>query len=265
MKTSSGRDLVVNRRARHEFLILDRFEAELDAIPGNLGTQRLLETVREVLAGRGVSSPRVAGLSPSDRSAGVLLPVSALGGAGPIGDLDAAIDFIDWLAEAGVGLWQVLPLVPTDSHGSPYSSGSALSGNPDLVGLQGCIEAGLLDPSSSLPRTERVDYEATARAKRPLVLQAARALLQRPDHPWSIDLRRFARQAHWATEAATFHAIKWALDGAPWWAWPEPLARGDAEAVAQAREELADQIRTWRAALLLFERQWARVRSPPPP
>ncbi len=29
MKTSSGRDLVVNRRARHEFLILDRFEAGL--------------------------------------------------------------------------------------------------------------------------------------------------------------------------------------------------------------------------------------------
>ena len=57
-----------------------------------------------------------------------------LSAAVALGDLDGAISFIDWLADAGVSVWQFLPLGPTDHHGSPYSSWSALSGNPDLVG-----------------------------------------------------------------------------------------------------------------------------------
>ena len=75
-----------------------------------------------------LSAPPAPPPVAAPRRMGVLLPVSALG------DLDGAISFIDWLADAGVSVWQFLPLGPTDHHGSPYSSWSALSGNPDLVG-----------------------------------------------------------------------------------------------------------------------------------
>jgi len=39
----------------------------------------------------------------------------------------AALEWIDWLAEAGQSWWQVLPLGPPDVHGSPYKAASAFA------------------------------------------------------------------------------------------------------------------------------------------
>lgn len=58
------------------------------------------------------------------RQAGVLLHISSL----PSGRLDRdAYAFVDWLAEAGLGWWALLPLGPPDKVGSPYSSPSAFA------------------------------------------------------------------------------------------------------------------------------------------
>lgn len=58
------------------------------------------------------------------RSAGILLHPTSL----PSGRLGAdARAFVDWLAAAGVGWWQMLPLTPPDGAGSPYSSSSAFA------------------------------------------------------------------------------------------------------------------------------------------
>jgi len=66
------------------------------------------------------------------RRAGVLLHVTSLPGAAGLGD--AAYRFVDFLADAGFTVWQVLPLVPThDDDGSPYNAPSAMAGNPDLI------------------------------------------------------------------------------------------------------------------------------------
>ena len=65
------------------------------------------------------------------RRAGVLLHVTSL----PSGTLgEEAFGFVDFLADAGCSVWQVLPLVPThDDDGSPYNAPSAMAGNPDLI------------------------------------------------------------------------------------------------------------------------------------
>ncbi len=58
-------------------------------------------------------------LSGYPRSAGVLLHPTSLPGRG-VGDLgEEAYHFVDWLAEAGQTLWQLLPLVPVSEGGSP--------------------------------------------------------------------------------------------------------------------------------------------------
>jgi 4-alpha-glucanotransferase len=67
-------------------------------------------------------------MSPT-RSAGVLAHVTAIPG-GRLGD---ARRFVDWLASAGVGWWQILPLGPPDESGSPYRSASAFAGWPGLL------------------------------------------------------------------------------------------------------------------------------------
>jgi 4-alpha-glucanotransferase len=56
----------------------------------------------------------------SRRRSGVLLAAASLrehdGGAFGA----PARRFIDWLADAGFSVWQMLPLVPVDASGSPY-------------------------------------------------------------------------------------------------------------------------------------------------
>jgi 4-alpha-glucanotransferase len=67
------------------------------------------------------------------RRSGVLLPASALrtNHHGAFGD--PALRFIDWLADAGFTVWQLLPLAPPDAGGSPYWTRSDRAGNIDLL------------------------------------------------------------------------------------------------------------------------------------
>ncbi len=68
------------------------------------------------------------------RASGVLLHPSSLPGPGATGTLgEAAHRFVDFLAAAGFGYWQMLPLGPPDRYGSPYQAASAFAGDPALL------------------------------------------------------------------------------------------------------------------------------------
>lgn len=79
----------------------------------------------------------------SDRSSGVLLHPTSLPGRrlGP-----EAYRFVEWLAEAGQGWWQLLPVGPPDRYGSPYKSRSAFAGWPGL----------LADPKAPVSAEEKI-------------------------------------------------------------------------------------------------------------
>ena len=103
----------------------------------------------------------------ANRKSGILLHPSSLPSAFGVGDFgQAAYTFLDRLAEAKQTLWQILPLVPTDAGGSPYSSASAFAGNPLLISPELLLEEGLLSEAdlqnASVPPAARGDYEKAA-------------------------------------------------------------------------------------------------------
>ena len=80
------------------------------------------------------------------RESGILLHPTSLPGPFGIGDLGPeAYRFVDFLADAGQHLWQMLPLGPVGYGSSPYQSLSAFAGNPLLISPIRLVEAGLLD------------------------------------------------------------------------------------------------------------------------
>lgn len=65
-----------------------------------------------------------------ERSAGVQLHLSSL----PSARIDAeAARYAQWLADAGMRVWQILPVGPVDLNGSPFSPASGFAGNLQLL------------------------------------------------------------------------------------------------------------------------------------
>src|SRR5512143_3417744 len=98
-----------------------------------------------------------------ERAAGILLHPSSLPGPYGIGDIGPqAHNWLDFLAQAGCSLWQMLPLGPTGYGDSPYQCFSAFAGNPYLISFDALVEDGLLtqEDLSDMPtfNASRVDF-----------------------------------------------------------------------------------------------------------
>src|SRR5690242_2948377 len=76
-------------------------------------------------------------LSPEKKIAGVLVPLFALRQENDlgIGDLDALREFIDWIAEIGFTLVQLLPINETGADNSPYNAISSMAIDPTTLCL----------------------------------------------------------------------------------------------------------------------------------
>lgn len=97
---------------------------------------------------RPAPSPSAADGPPAfaERRAGVLLPLASLPGRHGVGALGpAAESFVAWLASAGVGWWQMLPIGPLGPGNSPYSSSSSFAIEPAYLSCDRLVARGLLE------------------------------------------------------------------------------------------------------------------------
>jgi 4-alpha-glucanotransferase len=200
------------------------------------------------------------------RTSGVLLHPTSLPGPHGIGDLGpAAFRFVDFLAEAGQGLWQVLPLGPTGYGDSPYQCTSALAGNPLLVSPELLRDAGWIE-DADLVHPEfpdlRVDFGAVKGWKRRLLERAHRGFLTRATRAEQDDFRRFeSEHQDWLADYALYTAIKSDQGHRPWTDWPEPLALREPKALAAWAKAHAKELERHRFIQYLFFRQWSALRE----
>jgi 4-alpha-glucanotransferase len=198
------------------------------------------------------------------RSAGILLHPISLPSRGGVGDFGpAAYEFLDFLAEARQGVWQVLPLNPPANGNSPYSSTSAFAGNPQLVSLERLVEYGWLDAASvsALPtEVARIDYEQVNRDKLPLLWQAARNFLERANGDARQRFDDFCGGNLWWLEDYVLFDTLRERHGRNWSQWPAELARREAPAVEAARLQLGSELLLRRVAQFFFWEQWRALR-----
>jgi 4-alpha-glucanotransferase len=202
------------------------------------------------------------------RSAGLLLHPTSLPGPHGMGDLGGVPALLDWMASAGLSVWQVLPLVPPGAAHSPYASPSALSGNTWLIALSGLVADQLLTAAeiAAPPMPQDVaDFAAAQAFKAPLLRLAADRLRQVVPqvrkHPLRQEFVKYYNEQTWAVDAGLFHAIREAQGHTPWWEWPEPLRTRDKQALLEAEEALSDDVQRYVALQFLFDRQWRWVRG----
>ena len=211
------------------------------------------------------------------RAAGILLHPTSLPSRGGVGDFGpAAYRFVDFLASARQGLWQVLPLGPLGYGNSPYSSTSAFAGNPLLISLERLVERGWItqekldqaqiDPSQNDSVMASVDigpveYDQVFAHKMPLLFEAARNFLQSASGEALQRLRRFRdKNSWWLDDFVLFDALRAQNKLVSWNYWPLNLARREPAALEEIRIELADDIQVRGALQFAFYEQWNALR-----
>lgn len=201
-----------------------------------------------------------------ERASGVLLHPTSLPGPYGIGDLGpSAFRFVDWLADSGSKLWQILPLGPTGFGDSPYQCFSAFAGNPYLINPDYLLRDDLLHPDDLIEEPDfpddKVDFGLIIPWKLNLL---ERAFIRFKSSPLAVrhDYDRFcAENVSWLPDYALFMAIKEANGGGSWSGWPEALRKRDPDALAQAGNRYADAVQRYNFNQFVFARQWTALRD----
>jgi 4-alpha-glucanotransferase len=199
------------------------------------------------------------------RATGILLHPASLPSRGGIGDFGpAAYEFVDFLAAARQGLWQVLPLGPPANGNSPYSSTSAFAGNPLLISLERLAERGWIEYSSLTSLTEEtgaIDYEEVYQRKLPLIIEGARTFLQKAQPNARKRFEKFcSANSWWLEDFVLFDTLRERYARRCWKEWPRELATRQPAALDTARKELASEISLRRILQFFFFEQWHALR-----
>ncbi len=198
------------------------------------------------------------------RRCGVLMPVSSIPTRFGIGGFSKdAYDFVDFLAESGQSLWQILPLGPTGYGDSPYQSFSTFAGNPYYISLESLIDEGLLTEAECMEAdcgddAGKVDYEKIYNTRFVLLRKA----FDRSHIGENADYRKFVEENDgWLKDYAMYMAVKDSLDGVSWIEWDEGLRLRKPEVMAEYEKKLADEIVFYCYQQYLFASQWLALKA----
>lgn len=213
-------------------------------------------------------SPRPVPPPFDKRRAGLLLHPTSLPGGHGCGDLGpAAYAFADFLAAAGQGIWQMLPVCPPGSANSPYDSPSASAISEALLSLELLTSTGLITLDElSVPAAgtgaRRATFGDSLALKQRALMLAHEHFAQRASSDLRQQYEHFkAESAEWLEHHATYMALKAAFGGQPWVTWGRDLRDRKSAALARAQLDLAVEIDRHRFAQFELSRQWAALRE----
>ena len=186
-------------------------------------------------------------MSYMERKSGVLMHVSSLWGNYSEGSLGTeALEWVDFLADCGFGVWQVLPFCLPDEFNSPYKSFSAFSLNPNLIDLISLHNLGLITAAELCEAEQKTpfscEFDRLSNERMALLAKAAERFGE------SEELDEFFQNHKQTAEFCRFMALREANGNTPWTEW-----------TINTPDEKA--LRTWRFTQYIFFIQWSHVKE----
>ena len=219
-------------------------------------------------------------LSPEKKIAGILAPLFGLRSENDlgIGDVSVLREFIDWAAEIGFKLVQLLPINEMGGDNSPYNAISAIAIEPTTLHLapgspedltRDDYEAALTDVDLTKLRHGAVKYAAVKKVKRRLLERAFANFSAHAAEDRQSKFRKFCGQeSAWLNDYAFFRALmeengeseawdKWAaehqhIDSARTW-----LERQSPE----KRKQFHDREHFFQYVQWIANEQWSAIKS----
>ena len=168
-----------------------------------------------------------------NKSLGILMHPSCIPGGEVCGTFGkGAKEWIKKLEKHGIEYWQFLPITPTDSTGSPYSSPSSFALNPWFLDMDDLIEKSFIFIS------KKEELGLTNQAKNYFDFNEANAYSEKLGdlllQGWNsqseerkLDFYKWNSENSWIEDYSTFTVIREEFNMMPWWKWPKKFKLKD--------------------------------------
>jgi 4-alpha-glucanotransferase len=217
-------------------------------------------------------------LSPEKKIAGVLAPLFALRTESDlgIGDLEGLRQFIDWAAQIGFRLVQILPINEAGGDHSPYNAISAVAIEPTTLHLapgspedltQADFDDVIREVDLGKLRKGAVKHDRVRRLKMALLEKAYRRFAQRKSD--NADFAAFCEaEAPWLNDYAFFRALMERNGGRETWdRWPEVQRSPEAARewmkaqTAETQRRFAERESFFKYVQWVAFKQWTAARA----
>lgn len=199
-----------------------------------------------------------------NQASGLLLHPTSFPAPYGIGELGGeAFRFIDFLAQSGQKLWQILPLNPPGYGESPYQALSAFAGYPLLISLEGLLEMGLLKKEDLQPLpgfpADQVDYAGAISYKYRLFRQA---FLRFKKTRLIQEYEEFVQKnSFWLADFSLFASLHEYFFQEAWNRWEKRIAFREKEALLYYENLLGEEIEFQNFLQFIFARQWQEIKE----
>ncbi|MBN4080026.1 4-alpha-glucanotransferase [Beggiatoa alba] len=190
----------------------------------------------------------------SKRRAGILLHLSSLPGPGEHGIIGHdAYRFVEFLATSGVSIWQMLPLCPTHSDGSPYNALSSHACDPAYICLEWLSDRKLL-------KHKACSYKLSAHQD--ALQQAFATFSAKPPAGLQLAYKEFKKDhLLWLEDYSLFMTLRDKYEDLAWPQWPATLRDREPETLQQFITQHAEQLEFHKFCQFIVFSQWYQFKE----
>lgn len=194
------------------------------------------------------------------RKSGILLHISSLPTKYGIGTLGKeAYQFVDWMKQSGLKIWQVLPLVPTNYGDSPYQSVCSTALNYYFIDFDILKKKKLLK-NEDLKKEffvipQRVDFRLLFENK----VDVLKIAFQRFDQK-DLQFQRFLRKKQYE-DFALFMTLKELTSYVAWNQWPKQWQNYSTDLLQYVKKNHLQTFLFWQWTQFEFLNQWKPLKK----
>ena len=201
------------------------------------------------------------------KSLGILMHPSCIPGGKVCGTFGkGAKEWIRKLEKHGIEYWQFLPITPTDSTGSPYSSPSSFALNPWFLDMDDLIDNGFIFISKKeelgLANQNKNNFDfdvADAYSEKlgDLLLQGWSSQSEER----KLDFYKWTSENTWVEDYSTFTVIREEFNMMPWWQWPKEFKLKNNKFLKSWIKKKSEKILIKKLIQWHLDKQWKDIKN----
>ena len=203
------------------------------------------------------------------RSSGMLLHISSLPGNSLLGTLgQEAYDFVDFLSNAGIKYWQILPFTPicSDRGFSPYDSPSSFAGNELFINYSFIKNSDWfsadIDILLSEQKTNEIDFQkAVDTSKKILKITFEQFIANASGDKIDEFVSYCKKESWWIDDYSLFYVLGTEFNTNDWRKWPEDFRNRDNQVLIQYIQNKKNEIDCIKFSQFIFEKQFLNLKN----